>query len=140
MSKHTKHSVNQILSNKSISLIGEYFSSRKRAEFNCLKCHFYLKNLNVKIQKKIFVDFFFPNHNLIVEYNGVQHYKPICFGGISIDKANQNLIKQQDRDAFLRNWCLNNNIELIEIDGRVVYGDKTSRFVIENILPKLGNL
>lgn len=56
------------------------------------------------------VDFYLPKYNTFVEYNGKQHYiMQEGFGGqIAFDK-------QVQRDNFLRNYCKENNINLIEI-------------------------
>lgn len=56
--------------------------------------------------------------NLIIEYNGGQHYKPVCFGGCSLDDAKINFEYQQIRDQQMREYCVENNINLLEIDGR----------------------
>lgn len=63
-------------------------------------------------------DFYIPSMNLILEYNGEQHYKPVQFGGTSIENAKMNFEKQKVRDSQLREYCKNNNINLLEIDGR----------------------
>lgn len=56
------------------------------------------------------VDFFVPSKNLIIEYNGKQHYKPVAmFGGA---KA---FHKQQQRDRNIRIYCRENDIKLLEI-------------------------
>lgn len=92
-------------------------------------------NLRIYCQKKIDrfrVDFFFEKDNkeYIVEYNGEQHYQPIRFFGFkSKIKANANFIKQQQRDQALRNYCKNNNIVLIEIDGRKYQGFKIKDYL-----------
>lgn len=55
-------------------------------------------------------DFYIPSKNLIIEYNGVQHYKPVNqFGGA---KA---FHKQKQRDKNVRDYCKANNIKLLEI-------------------------
>lgn len=55
-------------------------------------------------------DFFLPELNILIEYNGYQHYYPVdYFGGI----VTFNNIK--NRDGIKREYCLNNNIELIII-------------------------
>ena len=76
--------------------------------------NFLLKhNITFKEQyyiKPFKVDFYLPNDNVIIEYNGLQHYRPInYFGGIP------KFIKQQQRDLDLKNYCSLNNITLIEI-------------------------
>lgn len=35
---------------------------------------------------------------LVIECHGIQHEKPICFGGITLDQAKKNFIKRQDVD------------------------------------------
>src|SRR5690606_10483275 len=63
-------------------------------------------------------DYWLPEYNLVIEYNGEQHYKPVRFGNMSEEEAVINFNKQQIRDDFLRQWCKTNDIILLEIDGR----------------------
>ena len=69
--------------------------------------------------KKLFPDFYIPDLNLIIEYNGIQHYQPISFGKYANNDPIiiNNFIKQQQRDEYLRIYCENNGIELLEING-----------------------
>ena len=67
-------------------------------------------------------DFYLPNYNLLIEFQGEQHEKPIeYFGGKIKFKC------QQEHDRRKRNYALDNNIELLEI----WYWDLVN---IENIL------
>jgi len=71
------------------------------------------------IRSKIFIDFEVKDgDNIIyVEYNGRQHYEPCDrFGGESEFR------KVQIRDEWLRAYCKDKNVHLIEIDGRKYYG------------------
>lgn len=63
------------------------------------------KNIN-----KLPFDFYLPDHNICIEYHGLQHYEPIkWFGGQDVfDK----LIK---RDKIKKNYCIEKNIKLIII-------------------------
>jgi len=55
-------------------------------------------------------DFYLPEHNICIEYNGIQHYKPIdYFGG---KKAFES---QKKRDKIKSDYCKSNNIQLISI-------------------------
>lgn len=56
------------------------------------------------------VDFYIPDKNAIIEYNGIQHYIPVKYFGGEIQFE-----KQQERDSFIRNYCKENNIKLIEL-------------------------
>ena len=60
--------------------------------------------------KKILVDFYLPNYNTFIEFNGKQHYIAMDYFGGTL-----RLEQQQARDQFLREYCVNNNINLIEI-------------------------
>lgn len=97
-----------------------------------------LNNLHIKYEyqfkpfknKKYKCDFYLPDYNLIIEYNGAQHYMPVVFNTISQTKANENFIKQQQRDDLIRNYCKINNINLLEIDGRKYKGQKLKEFLV----------
>lgn len=58
----------------------------------------------------LYVDFYLPQNNTIIEFHGKQHYKPIkWFGGEKKFKV------QQERDMALRQYCKEHKIKLIEI-------------------------
>ena len=96
-----------------------------------------IRILNINENRHCKVDFYFPDHNLIIEYNGHQHYRPVRFCGISQERAEANFIKQQDRDMYVRNFCKTNNIELLEIDGRECYGETKIKEMISHLIIKL---
>lgn len=60
-------------------------------------------------------DFYIPEYNLLIEYQGEQHYKTIQRGNISHDKALDNLKLIQKHDIIKRDYCERNNINYIEI-------------------------
>lgn len=63
-----------------------------------------------KYLSKLAFDFFIPNANLIIEYDGIQHFKPIkLFGG------EKEFEKTKIRDQIKNDYCLKNKIELIRI-------------------------
>jgi len=63
------------------------------------------KNIN-----HLIFDFFLPNHNICIEFDGIQHYKPIKhFGGI------ESFNKRKERDEIKTKYCKENNINLIRI-------------------------
>ena len=73
-------------------------------------------------------DFYLPDHDTCVEFDGLQHFKPVKeFGG---DKSFLDGIK---RDGIKNKWCLENNVALI----RIRY-DEISK--IRNILDKKINI
>jgi hypothetical protein len=58
----------------------------------------------------LYVDFYLPDYNTIIEFNGKQHY--MCVEGLGGKLA---FDKQKARDEELRQYCKDHNIKLIEI-------------------------
>lgn len=62
------------------------------------------------IKRYFQVDFYLPNGNIVIEYNGEQHYMPVkTWEGVP------GFLKQQKRDANLRRYCKKHGYRLIEI-------------------------
>ena len=62
-------------------------------------------------------EFKIGSQQMIVEFNGQQHFKAVRkWGGRTA------LASQRVRDKWLRRYCLKNGIKLIEIDGRTCRG------------------
>lgn len=59
----------------------------------------------------LLADFFLPKENLIIEFNGKQHYQEIRY----FHQNKDDFLKQKRRDQKLREWCKDNNINLLEI-------------------------
>jgi len=60
-------------------------------------------------------DFYLPDYNICIEYDGEQHYKLTRFRGISVKKAKENFKEQPIKDAIKDKYCEDNNIKLIRI-------------------------
>lgn len=70
-------------------------------------------------------DFFIPYKNIVIEYNGKQHYEPIdWFGG------EETLRYIQNNDEIKKNYCLKNNINYIEISYK---DDKKIKEILNGI-------
>ena len=54
-------------------------------------------------------DFYLPEQNILIEYDGEQHYK------ISFGQDEKKLIKQQEYDKIKTEWCKQNKIKLVRI-------------------------
>ena len=77
------------------------------------------KNINYVWQKKfdhckninhLPFDFFLPDYNTIVEFDGIQHHKAVKrFGG------EEGLTKTKKHDEIKNNYCKNNNISIIRL-------------------------
>jgi len=78
---------------------------------------------------KLSFDFYLPELNTCIEFDGIQHFKPINdFGG----KKEFKII--QERDKCKNKWCIENNINLIRIKYDQI--DKIKE-ILENQLQKL---
>ena len=91
----------------------------------------YLKQNNIEFKKEatfkdcrdknpLPFDFYLPKQNICIEYDGIQHYRPINFGnGLHTDIDSQFIITQK-HDKIKNEYCRQNNIILIKIS----YKDK----------------
>lgn len=65
---------------------------------------------NLSDKNKLSYDFYIPQYNLLIEYQGIQHYKPVqVFGGES------SYAKQKMHDKLKREYAEENNFKLLEI-------------------------
>jgi len=55
-------------------------------------------------------DFYLPNKNICIEFNGAQHYKPVKYFG-----GEKQYSQQVERDIIKRKFCMDNGIGLVEI-------------------------
>jgi len=78
------------------------------------KKQYYFKDC--KISKRVLsFDFYIPNKNIIIEYQGIQHYEPVDFAGEGEEFSLNLFNKNQIRDDYKRKYCKDNKINLIEI-------------------------
>lgn len=79
-----------------------------------------LKNIN-----PLKFDFYIPELNTVIEYNGKQHYEPIeFFGGV------ENFLKAQHRDNLKKEYCKENEIYFLEIPYHI---KDIEKFIIEKL-------
>ena len=64
---------------------------------------------------KLLFDYYLPDFNMCIEYDGRQHFEPVRFGGISEEEALDNLKLTQAHDLIKTNYCISNNIHLLRI-------------------------
>lgn len=60
-------------------------------------------------------DFYLPDYNTCIEYDGEQHFRPVNFGGCSDEEAQVAFIKTREHDAIKNEYCKVNNINLVRI-------------------------
>lgn len=66
----------------------------------------------IRIKNKVYVDFYLPDLNVFIEYNGEQHYNPDTYYNITDSRG---IDYVQRKDLYIKEYCQNNNIKLIEI-------------------------
>lgn len=101
--------ISRILEDKNIEFIREY-------KFNDCKNKYTLP-----------FDFFLPEYNICIEYNGIQHYEPIEFFG-----GDRSFQYRKKLDLIKSNYCEKNNMKLI-----IIKHDDNVYDTIDNYLKSL---
>lgn len=70
----------------------------------------FIPQKHFKNLKKLSFDFYLPDYNLLIEYQGEQHFHPIKYFG-----GNNKYLKQIENDNIKRKFCKKNNLSLLEI-------------------------
>lgn len=60
-------------------------------------------------------DFYLPDYNMCIEYDGEQHFKVVDFSGHNKNRAEENFEKIKIRDNIKTKYCKKNNIKLLRI-------------------------
>lgn len=119
-----KHGVFEQLPNGHLSGAGCPRCNSSKGEIKIMK---FLNNINLlyEEQKKfkdcknknpLPFDFYLPEYNICIEYDGEQHYIPKSFSSDnSIETKQKNLENIQKRDKIKTDYCIKNNIKLIRI-------------------------
>ena len=87
-------------------------------------------------------DFFLQDSNMLIEYDGIQHFAPIDFSGTNDEKMIKNFNLIKNHDEIKNNYCASNNINLLRIpyykendiedvlDENINTKNKTGTFII----------
>lgn len=79
-------------------------------------------------------DFYLPEYDLLIEYDGQQHFAPARFAG-NDDEANlMSFHKIQEYDEIKNTYCMDNNISLLRIP---YWESKNIETIISNHLQRL---
>ena len=79
-------------------------------------------------------DFYLPQYNLFIEYDGQQHYEPVRFHGNNAEENNRVFKIIQEHDEIKNNYCKENNINLLRIP---YWETKNIETIINNCLQRL---
>jgi hypothetical protein len=78
---------------------------------------------------KLRFDFYLPEYNTVVEYDGIQHHEPVeVFGGL------KNLELIQHRDEIKNQYCRDNDIKMIRVSYKIPFNE-----ISDYILSQLDN-
>lgn len=81
-----------------------------------------------KLPHRMSYDFLLHENRVLIEYQGIQHYKPVdVFGG------QESYERQQENDAVKRKFAKDNGYHLIEVPYTENTFDKVSKFLQDNI-------
>ena len=87
--------------------------------------------INPDTNSKLRFDFYLPKYNILIEYQGSQHYEASNSGWNTEDK----LTNQIKKDKIKEKWCKDNNIKLITIPY-TKYNNITINTILEGSEPK----
>lgn len=65
--------------------------------------------------KQLYFDFYLPDFNACIEYDGIQHFEPVDFAGKGEEWANEQFKYIILRDQIKNKYCKNNYIQLCRI-------------------------
>lgn len=99
------------------------------------------KNIEHKSEYTIFIgdnyyrfDFYLPQYNLFIEYDGEQHYKPVRYHNQTDEQMELSFIRTQEHDKIKNCYCEENDINLL----RIPYWEKENiETIINNHLQRL---
>lgn len=74
----------------------------------------FIEQHSFKELPKHYYDFYLPEHNILIEYQGIHHFEPTTFGGISYELAEDKLKSQKIRDQNKRDYANKEGITLLE--------------------------
>jgi hypothetical protein len=96
-----------------------------------------LECLKLSQYKYMEIDIWVPELKLAIEYDGEQHFRPVRFGGMSEEDANDNFIKQRERDSTKDN-LIKQNMQEVAYFIRFRYDEELSKEYVMNKLIELG--
>lgn len=97
----------------------------------------YKKEYQINLDKDYYrFDFYLPKYNLMIEYDGEQHFSPARFSGINIEENIKAFEVTQEHDKIKNQYCKEHNINLL----RIPYTERENiEEIIENHLQRLSD-
>jgi very-short-patch-repair endonuclease len=86
-----------------------------------------------KFKRHLPVDFFLPELNMVIEFDGQQHFEPVCFNVISKKTSLSCFEKIQKTDLLKNDYFKQNGISLLRISYKQI---KAIPEILESIFNK----
>ena len=115
-----------------VQSIGEGYISSFLEENN-IEFDYQKRFPNLKDKLPLSFDFFLPNYNILIEFQGTQHFVPKTFGGISMERAIENLNLQKKHDNIKRTFAKANGYILLEPNYKLNTYPKLCMFLSEHL-------
>ena len=90
---------------------------------------------DLKDKKLLSYDFYLPNYNILIEYQGIQHFESVSFNG----KDYTDLDKQKHHDNLKRDYARNNGYKLLRPTYKTDTQEKINRYLDRYLLKTLKN-
>lgn len=84
----------------------------------------FIQQYRTKWLKLQSLDFYLPDYNIAIECQGIQHFEPVRFGGISIEDAKKQFEYVKKLDEQKKKLCKNNNVKILYLK----YDDDLNKF------------
>ena len=84
---------------------------------------------DLKDKQPLSYDFYLPRQNLLIEYQGIQHFESVSFDG----KVSSDLEKQQYHDKLKRDYAINNGYTLLEPTYKLDTQEKINNYLDNHI-------
>lgn len=86
---------------------------------------------NCKDTLQLPFDFYLPDYNACIEYDGIQHFEPVDFAGKGEEWANKMFETTKKHDKIKNNYCTKYNIKLLRIKYTEDVNSKLNIFLLE---------
>lgn len=104
------------------------YLSEKGIKFEHQKTFPDLKNVSY-----LSYDFYLPDYDVVIEYQGEQHFKPKTFGGITKHEAEKRLAQQKHHDMIKEKYALDNNYTLLQPNYKLNTYSKLKEYLDNNL-------
>lgn len=104
----------------------KYYLTEKKISF--IEEHWFDNCRNPKTNRLLRFDFYLPDFNICIEFDGIQHQTPFSFSSDQTEETKlKNLLELQYRDNIKNEYCKNNEVELIRIPN--IYRERVSDYL-----------